>query len=68
MNFFATVHLSRIFFLTHIKIVKHSPHKENVSLSDRGWYINEGGLVKGFTINSFAFQKSQNEIIVIIDF
>ena len=27
----------------------------------------KGGLVKGFTHNSFAFQKSQNKIIVIID-
>ena len=44
--------------------------KKMFSLSGSSWYINEGGqggLVKGFMNSSFAFQNSQNKIIVIID-
>ena len=58
------------FFLPISKSFNTPLRKKMFSLSGSSWYINEGGqggLVKGFTINSFAFQKSQNKIIVIID-
>ena len=68
MNFFATVHLSKdLFFLPISKSFNTPLRKKMFSLSGSSWYINEGGLVKGFTNNNFAFQKSQNKIIVIID-
>ena len=71
MNVFATVHLSKDLFSYPYqnRLTLPSERKCLVSQAAAGTLMRgvKGGLVKGFTHNSFAFQKSQNKIIVIID-
>ena len=51
------------------RLTLHSERKCLVYQAAAGTLMRgvKGGLVKGSTNNSFAFQKSQNKIIVIID-
>ena len=51
------------------RLTLHSERKCLVYQAAAGTLMRgvKGGLAKGFTNNNFAFQKSQNKIIVIID-
>ena len=71
MNVFATVHLSKDLFSYPYqnRLTLPSERKCLVSQAAAGTSMRgvKGGLIKGFTNNNFAFQKSQYKITVIID-
>ena len=68
MNFFATVQ-DLFSYPYQNRLTLPSERKCLVYQAAAGTLMRgvKGGLVKGFTNKSFAFQKSQNKIIVIID-
>ena len=67
MNFFATVQ-DLFSYPYQNRLTLPSERKCLVYQAAAGSLVTgvKGGLVKGFTNKSFAFQKSQNKIIIVI--